>query len=77
VRTPKHVPGTIIQDIPLVLSAVLTAQVRTATGADTSKIMSSLAQEIFTRLQQIPCIVDVQAVNLIEREVPMASKETH
>jgi hypothetical protein len=76
-RVPKHVPGTIVQDVPLALAVLLIGQVRTEPGADTQKIIEALGKEMLLRLQQIPCVIEVQALKLEELEVGMASKETH
>jgi hypothetical protein len=65
----------IIQNIPIKITAVLTATVKTPPGADTQKIFDSLLPEVIRRIQAIPWVAKVEGVGVEEIMPEMKSKK--
>jgi hypothetical protein len=56
----------IIQNIPVRITAILTATVRTPSGADTQKILDSMLPEVAKRIKAIPWVAQLDAVGVEE-----------
>lgn len=64
---------TIIQNVPVRVTSLITVTVRTPPGADTKKIMDSLLPAIVQSLKGIPFVAKVDAVGVEEIMPQMAS----
>jgi hypothetical protein len=70
-------PGNIIQNMRIRVTAILTATLETPPGADTQKMLNALGPEILKRIKDIPCVANVEAIDIEEVVPPMQSKMNH
>lgn len=71
------IPGNIIQNMRVRIETIVNVTLETPPGADTGKILSTLGPEVLRRIQGIPFVASVEAIDVSEVAPPMKSSLNH